>query len=77
MSYEEFKKLVIKYCREDSFNAFPEDRRDKEIAQTIKENEDVIEERYKQLTDYDGEDPDSNMCREHAEDIAGILRWLW
>ena len=48
-SYLDFKKLVVKYCYQDSFNAFPKERRLHEISKTILENEDVIKERYEGL----------------------------
>ena len=51
-SYLEFKKLVVKFCYQDSFNAFQKERRLNEISKTILENEDVIKERYRQLSDH-------------------------
>ena len=76
-SYLEFKKLVVKFCYQDSFNAFPKERRLNEISKTILENEDVIKERYRQLSDPFEDFLDLSVCTEYAADVANILRWLW
>ena len=76
-SYLEFKKLVVKFCYQDSFNAFPKERRLNEISKTILENEDVIKERYEGLFGAFGKDLSLDVCNEHAGDLAYILRLMW
>ena len=77
MTYEDFKKLVEKYCREDSFSEFSEGRKEKAIKETLTENEDVIKERYEGLVGAFGDNLDFGVCKEHAGDLAYIMRFMW
>lgn len=76
-SYLDFKKLVVKYCYQDSFNAFPKERRLHEISKTILENEDVIKELYEGLFEAFGEKLSLKVCNEHTGDLAYIMRLMW
>lgn len=77
MTYEDFKKLVEKYCREDSFSEFSEGRKEKAIKETLTENEDVIKERYDSLVEAFGENVKFEVCNEHAGDLSYIMRLMW
>lgn len=77
MTYEDFKKLVEKYCREDTFSKFSDGRREKAITQAITENESVIKERYEGLVGAFGDNLDFGVCKEHAGDLAYLMRFMW
>ena len=47
------------------------------LAKPFSKNEDVIKERYRQLSDHFEDFLDLSVCTEYAADVANILRWLW
>ena len=77
VTYNEFKKLVVRFCNEDTFSGFSQERKLKAVNEAITENEDVIKERYEGLFAAFGEKLSMNVCNEHAGDLAYMIRLMW